>query len=72
MSPLDPSFLIIDVLRSSHCRTPACLNYEVMINLFENGVPLDAFRSLIRDSLAQRIAPLLEWDGDDAMQIINN
>lgn len=59
--------LIIDVLQSSHMRTPARLSAETIINLAENGVPHGVFLKLLRDGLERQIAGLIKWDGPDAM-----
>ena len=65
---LDPAHRIIDVLRSSHVRTPCTLSVETIINLSENGVPKTVFLDLLRQGLKELIEPLLEWDGPDAMR----
>ena len=64
----DPAHRIIDVLRSSHVRTPCSLSVETIINLSENGVPKTVFLDLLRQGLKELIEPLLEWNGPDAMR----
>ena len=64
----DPALLILDVVRSSHTRTPSRLSVETIINLAENGVPATAFIKLIQDGLKALITPLVQWEGPDAMR----
>ena len=64
----DPAHCIIDVLRASHVRSPSRLSAETIINLSENGVPKKAFLDLLRQGLKEKIEPLLEWEGPDAMR----
>lgn len=66
--PLDPAWCVIDVLRSSHVRTPCRLSVETIINLSENGVPKTVFLDLLRQGLKELVEPLLEWEGPDAMR----
>ena len=65
---LDPAHRVIDILRSSHVRTPCRLSVETIINLSENGVPKTVFLDLLRQGLKELVEPLLEWDGPDAMR----
>ena len=65
---LDPAHRIIDVLRSSHVRTPCRLSVETIVNLSENGVPKKVFLDLLHQGLKAMVEPLLEWDGPDAMR----
>ncbi|RXW15104.1 hypothetical protein EST38_g10750 [Candolleomyces aberdarensis] len=58
----DPAHRAIDVLRASHLKTPCQLSSELVVNLAENGVPLQAFVDLLRASLDEAISPLLDWD----------
>ncbi|KAJ2927622.1 hypothetical protein H1R20_g9471, partial [Candolleomyces eurysporus] len=60
----DPAHRAIDVLRASHLKTPCQLSSELVVNLAENGVPLQAFVDLLRASLDEAISPLLDWDRD--------
>lgn len=64
----DPAHCIIDVLRSSHAKSPCRLSVETIINLSENGVPKAVFLDLLRQGLKELIEPLLEWEGPDAMR----
>ena len=64
----DPAHRIIDILRSSHVRTPCRLSVETIINLLENGVPKSVFLNLLHQGLEELVEPLLEWDGPDAMR----
>lgn len=68
--PLDPTMLIIDVLRSSHAKTPCRLSVETIINLSENGVPPSAFLDLLKQGLDELVTPLLAWDGQKAMSAL--
>ena len=64
----DPAHCIIDVLRSSHAKTPCRLSVETIINLSENGVPKRVFLDLLRQGMKELVEPLLEWEGPDAMR----
>lgn len=60
--------LIIDVLRSSHLRTPAHLSAEILTNLGENQVPHNIFITLLQRGLQELIDGLITWEGKDAMK----
>lgn len=64
----DPAHCIIDVLRSSHAKSPCRLSVETIVNLSENGVPKTVFLDLLRQGFKELIEPLLEWEGPDAMR----
>lgn len=64
----DPAHRIIDVLRSSHVRTPCRLSIETIINLSENGVPKTVFLNLLHQGLEELVEPLLQWEGPYAMR----
>ena len=64
----DPAHRIIDVLRSSHVRTPCRLSVETIINLSENGVPKTVFLDLLHQGLKELVEPLLQWEGPNAMR----
>lgn len=64
---LGPAQRTLQVLRTSHLKSPARLSGEVIINLAENGVPHDVFQELFRDGLEELVAGLVNWDGPDAM-----
>ena len=66
--PPDPAHCVIDVLRSSHTKTPCRLSVETIINLSENGVPKTVFLDLLRQGLKELVEPLLEWEGPNAMR----
>jgi RNA-dependent RNA polymerase len=68
----DPAFLVVDIVRSSHTRTPSRLSVETIINLAENGVPKTAFIKLIQEGLEAIVAPLVQWEGPDAMRDLWN
>ena len=57
----------MDVLRTSHTKVPCRLSVETIINLGENGVTIDRFLELLRQSLQELVEPLLDWDSPDAM-----
>jgi RNA-dependent RNA polymerase len=63
----DPALLIVNVLRSSHLKTPGRLSAETIINLAENGVPHKVFTDLLRSGLEERVAGLTTWEGHGAM-----
>ncbi|EIW86830.1 hypothetical protein CONPUDRAFT_115565 [Coniophora puteana RWD-64-598 SS2] len=58
----------IDVLRTSHMKTPSRLSPETIINLGENGVPHQIFVDLLKKSLDESVDPLLSWEGPKAME----
>ena len=64
----DPAHCIIDVLRSSHAKSPCRLSVETIINLSENGVPKRVFLDLLRQGMKELVEPLLQWEGPDAMR----
>jgi RNA-dependent RNA polymerase len=59
--------LWIDLLRSSHMRSPGRLAIETIICLAENNVPHHVFETLLQDGVNQVVADLTTWDGKDAM-----
>jgi RNA-dependent RNA polymerase len=65
--PLDPALLVVNILRSSHLKTPGRLAAETIVNLAENGVCHRAFTDLLRAGLEERVAGLTTWEGRDAM-----
>ncbi|KAJ7682709.1 RNA dependent RNA polymerase-domain-containing protein [Mycena polygramma] len=64
----DPTLRTIDLLRSSHAKTQCRLPVETIINLAENGVPAQAFVTLIEDALVSLVTPLITWEGPNAME----
>ncbi|KAG1749874.1 RNA dependent RNA polymerase-domain-containing protein [Suillus paluster] len=67
MQELSPGHLTIDVLRSSHMRSPSRLAAETIVNFAENGVPHQVFIDLMKEGLDTIVDSLLDWDGPDAM-----
>ncbi|KAJ6485142.1 RNA dependent RNA polymerase-domain-containing protein [Mycena vitilis] len=64
----DPTLRTIDLLRSSHAKTQCRLPVETIINLAENGVPAQAFVTLIEDALVNLVTPLITWEGPNSME----
>ncbi|KAG1757697.1 RNA dependent RNA polymerase-domain-containing protein [Suillus lakei] len=64
---LSHGHLTIDVLRSSHMRSPSRLAAETIVNFAENGVPHSVFIDLMKEGLDAIVNSLLDWDGPDAM-----
>ncbi|KAF7332082.1 RNA-dependent RNA polymerase [Mycena kentingensis (nom. inval.)] len=64
----DPTLRIVDLLRTSHCRTQCRLSTETIINMAENGVPASVFLKLIETALVELVLPLLTWEGEMAME----
>ncbi|KAG2154722.1 RNA dependent RNA polymerase-domain-containing protein [Suillus clintonianus] len=64
---LSPGHLTIDVLRSSHMRSPSHLAAETIVNFAENGVPHSVFIDLMKEGLDVIVNSLLDWKGPDAM-----
>ncbi|KAG2056931.1 hypothetical protein BDR06DRAFT_980975 [Suillus hirtellus] len=64
---LSSGHLTIDVLRSSHMRSPSRLAAETIVNFAENGVPHSVFIDLMKEGLDAIVDGLLDWDGPDAM-----
>ena len=69
-SNIDPAHCIIDVLRSSHARTPCRLSAETIMNLAENGVKRQVFFDLLDKGLKELVEPLLDWESPDAMRTL--
>lgn len=67
-SEIDPAHCIIDVLRSSHTKTPCRLSVETIINLAENGVKREVFFALLEQGLKDLVEPLLDWESPDSMR----
>ncbi|KXN89661.1 putative RNA-dependent RNA polymerase SHL2 [Leucoagaricus sp. SymC.cos] len=63
--PLHVAQRSIDILRTSHARSPTRINVDVIVNLHANGVPFSAFKELMTQSIDSIIRPLLNWDSDD-------
>ncbi|KAH9838676.1 RNA dependent RNA polymerase-domain-containing protein [Rhodofomes roseus] len=60
-NPIDPAMLTIDIIKPSRLSTPSRLSEETIINLAENGVPLQAFVKLMKDDLQARVDGLTQW-----------
>lgn len=54
-------------MRIAHLSYPASLSTETIINLAENGVPLDVFKSLMKTSMQEKIDGLTTWSGPDGI-----
>ena len=65
--PPDPAMCVIDVVKTSHLRSPTRISSEVIINLAENGVPHGIFVELLRNGLQEQVEGLTTWDGPEAM-----
>ncbi|TRM67733.1 RNA dependent RNA polymerase-domain-containing protein [Schizophyllum amplum] len=64
----DRSTLIVNLLRTSKTRTVCRLSVETVIIMAENRVKCDAFKALFEESVSSIYEPLLDWDGENAMQ----
>ena len=60
----------MDVLRSSHLHSPACLSAETIINLAENGVHRDVFINLLKSDMRERIDRLTTYDDNDRKSLL--
>ncbi|KIJ49639.1 hypothetical protein M422DRAFT_205121 [Sphaerobolus stellatus SS14] len=65
---LDPSHLVLEVLRPAQLKTPARLSTQIIINLAQNGVPYKVFLDLMKDGLQEIAASLTQWTGTFAME----
>ncbi|KAG6832945.1 hypothetical protein H0H92_004829 [Tricholoma furcatifolium] len=65
--PHDPTLRIIEILRTSHMRSPARISPEIIINLADNGVPPDVFVNIMTANIKECVANLTTWEGPDAM-----
>lgn len=63
----DPALLTVDILRTSHMRSPGQINTEVIINLSENGVPSQVFKRLLVEGIRELVDKFRQWEGADAM-----
>ena len=68
--PLDRALYTVDVLRSSHLHSPACLSAETIINLAENGVHRDVFINLLKSDMRERIDRLTTYDDNDRKSLL--
>ena len=60
------------VAQSTRITVPNHLNYQLIINLAENGVDSEVFQELMRDGLADVFKSLTQWDGPGAMPLLWN
>ncbi|KAJ3570203.1 hypothetical protein NP233_g4567 [Leucocoprinus birnbaumii] len=64
-APLDPTHRTIDILRTSHARSPTRISTDILINLSENGVNTKVLKEMIQKTFDAQIQPLLQWDLED-------
>ena len=63
--------VIFDVItQSNHIKVPARLNYQVIMNLAENGVDSHVFENLVHDGLSEMFTEYTRWDGPGAMPLL--
>jgi hypothetical protein len=62
---LDIAQRSIDILRTSHARSPTRISNDVIVNLSENGVPISVIQDLLKNTVENVIKPLLNWDLED-------
>ncbi|KAF8913977.1 RNA dependent RNA polymerase-domain-containing protein [Gymnopilus junonius] len=65
---IDRAHRIIDVLRSSHTKSPCRLSVETIMCLADNGVTKKVFLDLLHKGLEELVKPLLDWDSPDSMR----
>jgi RNA-dependent RNA polymerase len=58
------------VSQSTRITVPAHLNYQLIINLAENGVDSEVFLELMRAGLTEVFTSLTQWDGPGAMPLL--
>jgi hypothetical protein len=67
----DGAHVIFDVItQSNHIKVPARLNYQLVMNLSENGVNSQVFESLVHEGLSGAFTSLTRWDGPGAMPLL--
>jgi len=63
--------VIFDVItQSNHIKVPARLNYQVVMNLAENGVGSHVFENLVHEGLSEMFTSYTRWDGPGAMPLL--
>jgi RNA-dependent RNA polymerase len=63
--------VIFDLLEPSGRISVKCrLNYQLIMNLAENGVDTDVFKALLYKSLSNVFTSLTQWDGAHAMPLL--
>lgn len=60
------------VSQSTRITVPAHLNYQLIINLAENGVDSEVFQELMHTGLTDVFTSLTQWDGPGAMPLLWN
>jgi RNA-dependent RNA polymerase len=69
----DSAHVIFDLIEtSSHITVRSRLNYQLVVNLAENGVDTHIFEGLLREGLTNVFGSLTQWDGAGAMQLLWN
>ena len=67
----DSAHVIFDLVdQSSHITVHSRLNYQLIMNLAENGVDTHVFEDLLREGLSRVFTTLTQWDGDGAMPLL--
>jgi RNA-dependent RNA polymerase len=69
-SELQRAHRIFDLVAPSRTNTPARLSIQVILNLNFNGVPAEAFESLMRDELQSEVKKLTDWSRPNAMAFL--
>jgi len=68
---LESAHVIFDVItQSNHIKVPARLNYQLVMNLAENGVDSHVFENLVHDGLSEMFTLYTRWDGPGAMPLL--
>lgn len=62
---MDPSQRTIDILRTSHSKSPTRISTDVVININENGVGLEILKEFLKKTVDEIVNPLLEYDSGD-------
>jgi RNA-dependent RNA polymerase len=66
----DRAQFIFDLISPSRVTMPSHLSKHTIINLHHNGVPADAFKRLMQESITRELEPLMPTDGPHAMQLL--
>lgn len=64
------SHFIFDLVQPSRTTVSTRLNRLALLNLSHNGVPTEVFARLMEDGLNREIAPLTQWQGPNAMNLL--
>lgn len=62
---MDPTQRTIDILRTSHSKSPTRISTDVVININENGVGFEILKEFLKKTVDEIVDPLLEYDSDD-------